>query len=67
MRELNKLAVTGVIIGTDGFELGDVEVLIQASEGNDLSLLNTKIWNGYQVMRIVQRTMRVNYYHNENR
>ena len=43
MRELNKLAVTGVIIGTDGFELGDVDVLIQASEGNDLSLPNTKI------------------------
>ena len=43
MRELNKLAVNGVVIGMDGFELGEVEDLIRASESEDIGLPNTKI------------------------
>jgi hypothetical protein len=43
MRDLEKIAVTGIVIGADGFELGDIDELIQASKDDDVGLPNTKI------------------------
>lgn len=43
MRKLNRIAVNGVVLGPSGFELGDVDDLIRASESDDDGLPNTKI------------------------
>lgn len=43
MRELNKIAVHGVMLGPSGFDLENVDELIQASGNEDIGLPNTKV------------------------